>query len=164
VLTAVAAAARRRRAREASRLLWRSAPVVSTLAVAAVALLRWRHAPAFIPLVMLAVLAVGWSIYAIVQRRVVQVADATAATIDDDARLGGELRSATWFATSAKGNDPWPAFHLERAAERLESIDLDALYPPVRAPRARLATGAMIAVALLLAFVLPDRPQASAPA
>ena len=138
--------------------------MVSALAVAAVALLRWRNAPAFIPLVLLAVLAVGWSIYALVQRRVGHVPDSTAATIDDDARLGGELRSATWFATSAKGTDPWPAFHLERAAEHLESIDLAALYPPVRAARARLATGAMIAVALLLAFVLPGRPQASAAA
>jgi hypothetical protein len=164
VLTAVAAAARRRRARDASRLLWQSAPVVSAIAVAAAALLRWRHAPAFIPLVLLAVLAVGWAIYAFVQRRLVHVSDSTAATIDDDARLGGELRSATWFATSAKGNDPWPAFHLERAAERLESLDLAALYPPVPAARARLATGAMIAVVLLLAFVVPDRPQASAPA
>jgi hypothetical protein len=164
VLTAVVAAVRTRRARDASRLLWRAAPAVSAIAVAAALFVRWRHAQPYIPLVLLAGFAVAWIVYAFVQRRFIVVSDTAAAAIDADAQLGGELRSAAWFATTAKGDDPWRAFHIERAAERLESIDLATLYPPVAAGRARLATGALIAVAVLLAFVVPDRPQASAPA
>jgi hypothetical protein len=164
VLTAVEAAVRTRRARDASRLLWRAAPVVSAIAVAAAAFVRWRHAQPFIPLAVLAGFGVGWIAYAFVQRRFIVVSDSTAAAIDADAHFGGELRSAAWFATAAKGDDPWRAFHMERAAKRLESVDLARLYPPVAAGRARLATGALIAVALLLAFVAPNRPQASAPA
>jgi hypothetical protein len=157
VLTAVVAAARRRRARDASRLLWRLAPIVSAIAVAVAAFVRWRHAQPLIPLVVLAAFAVGWMVYAFVQRRFVGISDATAATIDDDAHLRGELRSAAWFATTRTCDEPWAAFHVGRAAERLESIDLAQLYPPVAAGRARLATGVMVAIVLLLTAVFPGR-------
>jgi hypothetical protein len=159
VLTAVVAAARRRRARDASRLLWRLAPIVSAIAVAVAAFVRWRHAQPFIPLVLLAACAVGWVAYAFVQRRFVAVSDATAAIIDDDAELRGELRSAAWFATTQKCDEPWAAFHVGRAAARLESIDLAQLYPPVAAGRARLATAVMIAFVLLITAVFPGRSQ-----
>ena len=159
VLTAVVAAARRRRARDASRLLWRLAPIVSAIAVAVAAFVRWRHAQPFIPLVLLAACAVGWVAYAFVQRRFVAVSDATAAIIDDDAHLRGELRSAAWFATAQKCDEPWAAFHVGRAAARLESIDLAQLYPPVAAGRARVATAVMIAIVLLLTAVFPGRSQ-----
>jgi len=157
----VATAARRRRARETSRLLWRVAPIVSAIGLVVAAFVRWRHAPAIIPLGLLAVSTAGWIMYACLQRYRVRVSDTTASAIDDDARLGGELRSATWFAARST-DDPWAAFHLGRAAEHLESIDFDRLYPPVRARRARVATGVMVAVALLLAATFPERPRAVA--
>jgi hypothetical protein len=157
----VATAARRRRARETSRLLWRVAPIVSAMGLIVAAFVRWRNAPAIIPLALLAVSAAGWITYACLQRYRVRVSDATASAIDDDARLGGELRSATWFAARST-DDPWAAFHLERAAEHLESIDFARLYAPVRARRARVATGVMVAVALLLVATFPERPRAVA--
>jgi hypothetical protein len=161
ILTAVTAAARTRRARETSRVLWRVAPVVSAIAVAVSALVRWRHAQPFIPLIVLAAFGTAWAVYAFVQRRFVRVSDTTAAAIDDDAGLGGELRSAAWFATAQKGDEPWAAFHVERAAAHLESIDLARLYPPVSARRARVATAVMVAVVLLFAAVFPDRSRST---
>ena len=161
MLTAIADAARTRRARETSRLLWRVAPIVSTIGVIVAAFVRWRNAPAIIPLGLLAVSAAGWIAYAYLQRYRVRVSDATASAIDDDARLGGELRSAAWFAARST-DDPWAAFHVSRAAERLDSIDLAQLYPPVRARRARIATCVMVGVALLLVAAFPGRPRAVA--
>jgi hypothetical protein len=160
-MTAVAAAARRRRARETSRLLWRVAPIVSAIGLIVTAFVRWRNAPAIIPLGLLAISAVAWITYAWLQRYRVRISDATAAAIDDEAHLGGELRSATWFAAHST-DDPWAAFHVGRAAERLESIDLAQLYPPVRARRARVATCLMVAVALLLMATFPEHPRAVA--
>jgi hypothetical protein len=161
VLAAVATAARRRRARETSRLLWRIAPIVSAAAMLLAAVVRWRHATPIIPIAMLAIAGAGWILYAYAGRHVNRVSDRTASAIDDEAHLGGELRSAAWFA--ARGTtDPWAGFHLDRAAEHLESIDFAHLYPPVRARRARVATGLMVAVALLLLATFPERPRAVA--
>ena len=161
MLTALADAARRRRARETSHLLWRVAPIVSAIGVIVAAFVRWTNAPAIIPLGLLAVFAAGWIAYAYLQRYRVRVSDATASAIDDEAHLGGELRSAAWFATRGT-TDPWAGFHLGRAAEHLESIDFARLYPPVRARRARVATGVMVAFALLLVATFPGRPRAAA--
>lgn len=97
------------------------------------------------------------------RRHVDHVSDETAAAIDDEVRLEGELRSATWFA-SHSADDPWAQFHLQRAANRFESIDFAQYYPTVRAPRARVATGVMIAAAVVLAVVFPQRPRAGSPA
>jgi hypothetical protein len=160
VLAAIAAAARRRRAREASRLLWRVAPIVAAAAVCVALYVRWKYGPPLIPLALLTGFAAGWLVYAYGQRRFVRVTDSTAAAIDDDARLGGELRSAAWFATSRQTEDPWAAFHVDRAAERLESIDLAQLYPPVTARRARVATGVLVALVAFLVGTFPERPHA----
>jgi hypothetical protein len=162
VLTAVVAAVRRRRAREASRLLWRIAPVVSAIGVAVAMLVRWRHGSPSIPFLLLASAAAVWAVYTFVERRFVRVSDSTAAAIDDDANLGGELRSAAWFANTQGCGDPWAAFHVDRAAERLESIDLAHVYPPVAARRARLATGVLIAAMLIVVAAFPERPRAVA--
>ena len=67
--------------------------------------------------------------------------------IDNEVRLGGELRSAAWFASHGTDGSVG-GFHLDRAATRLESIDFAEHYPPVRAPRVTIATGAMIAATL----------------
>jgi hypothetical protein len=160
VLAAIAAAVRRRRAREASRLLWRVAPIVAAAAVCVSVYVRWKYAPPLIPVVLLLGFAAGWLVYAYGQRRFVQVTDSTAAAIDDDARLGGELRSAAWFAASRQTEDPWAAFHVDRAAGRLESIDLARLYPPVAARRARVATCVLVALVAVLVATFPERPQA----
>lgn len=161
MLAAVETAARVRRARETSRLLWRIAPIVSAAAVLVAVVVRWRHAPAVTPFAMLAVAGLGWIVYAYARRRRTPVSDRTAAAIDDEAQLGGELRSAAWFA--ARGTtDPWAGFHLGRAAERLESTDFARLYPPVRAPRARAATGVMIAAVFLVVAIFPQRPHVDA--
>ncbi len=88
-----------------------------------------------------------------------RVSDHTAAAIDTEAQLGGELRSAAWFATRGT-TDPWAEFHLQHAATRLESIDFATHYPPIRAPRARIATGVMVVATLVLAFAFPQRPRA----
>jgi hypothetical protein len=134
---------------------------VSAIGLVVAAFVRWRNASAIIPPGLLVLSAAAWIAYAYLQRYRVRVSDATASAIDDDAHLGGELRSAAWFA--ARGTtDPWAGFHLERAADRLESIDFAQLYPPVRARRARAATGVMVALALLLVATFPSRPRAVA--
>jgi hypothetical protein len=163
VLAVVAVAARRRRARDTSRLLWRIAPIVSAVAMVLAAVVRWRHAPAILPFAMLAVAGASWILYAYARRHGTRVSDATAAAIDREARLGGELRSAAWFATRAT-TDAWAGFHLGRAADRLESTDFARLYPPVRARRAQILTGAMVAAAVLFAVAFPQRPDAVAAA
>ena len=160
-MTAVAAVARRRRGRETSRLLWRIAPLAAVAILILAAVVRWRHASPIIPLATLATTCLAWAIVAYVRRRVDRVPDRTAALIDDEVRFGGELRSAAWFASNATG-DPWSAFHLDRAAARLESTDFAQFYPPIRAGRARLATGVLLAVALVTAVAFPATPQAGA--
>jgi hypothetical protein len=164
VLAAVATAARRRRARETSRLLWRVAPIVAAAALLLAAVVRWKGATPIIPIAVLAVAGAVWILYAYMRRHGNRVTDRTASAIDDEAHLGGELRSAAWFATygTTGTTDPWAGFHLGRAAERLESIDFVRLYPPVRARRARIATGVMIAAALGLIATFPERPHAGA--
>jgi len=163
VLTAVAAVARTRRARETSRLLWRVAPYAGAVTLLVAAVARWRHAPPIVSLAVLAVACLTWVVVAIVRRHGDRVPDRTAAIIDDEVRFGGELRSAAWFASNGSA-DQWSAFHLDRAATRLESADFTQYYPPVRAGRARLATAALVVVALVIAFAFPARPQAGSAA
>jgi len=159
VLAAVTAVARRRRARETSRLLWRIAPFAAGAVLVLAAVVRWRHASPIIPLATLATASLAWAVVAYVRRRVDRVPDRTAALIDHEVHFGGELRSAAWFAAHASQNS-WSAFHLDRAAAHLESADFAQFYPPIRAGRARLATGAMLALALVTAVAFPATPQA----
>ncbi len=156
------AAVRQRRARDTSRLLWRIAPVTAAAVLLLAIAVRWVHGSPIIPLSVLAAACLIWAVVAFVRRRVDRVSDQAASAIDEEVHLGGELRSAAWFATSGT-SDPWAEFHLEHAAARLESIDFAEHYPPVRAPRARVATAVMIAAAVVLAFVFPQRPRASSP-
>ena len=79
--------------------------------------------------------------------------DAIAAQVDDDASLSGELRSAHWFAGTAR--DEWANFHLDRAADRAERVDWAGLYPPVRANRTWAMTGALVVLALLINLKVP---------
>ncbi len=142
-------------------MLWRVAPFVAAVTVAVAAVVRWKQAPAIIPLGMLTAAALAGALYAVAQRRRVRISDETAAAIDDDAGLGGELRSAAWFAARADAN-PWTGLHLDRAAAHLDSIDFAQLYPVARARSGRIATFVLVAITVLVVSVFPQRSQARA--
>jgi len=142
--------------------LWRIAPFVAAAILVLAMVVRWRHAPAMIPLVTLAAACLAAAGVSFLRRRIDRVPDRTAALIDHEVQFGGELRSAAWFAAHGSG-DPWSAFHLDRAATRLESADLAQYYPPIRAGRAHVATGVMIAGVLAIAFAFPAAPRARVP-
>lgn len=152
----LARADRRRRTRETSRRLWRAAPAVALTCVGLAAASRWAGWPAWIPLATIA--AAGLLIAAVfyVAGRDRPISDAAAAAIDAQAGFKGELRSASWFA-KRDAADPWVDFHLQRAAQRLQSIDWSALYPSVRAAGAKAATSAMAIAAVALAITIPGR-------
>jgi hypothetical protein len=159
VRAALAAADRRKRSREASRLLWRAAPVIAAAGLAVAVLRRWTLWSAWTPAIVLIAGAAVLLGYILIATRARTLSDPAAAAIDRDAALGGELRSASWFATR-DARDLWVDHHLELAAARLGGVDWTRLYPRVRAPRARLAAVAMVAGALALTFGLPQRASA----
>lgn len=132
-------------------------------ALAVAVLRRWTLWSAWTPAIVLLAGAAGLAAYILIATRARSLADRAAAAIDRDAGLGGELRSASWFA-GREARDNWANLHLERAAARLKSVDWAQLYPAVRAPRARLASVVMIAAALALTFGLPQRASARRPA
>lgn len=89
-------------------------------------------------------------------RRAMDVSDAAATDIDARAGLGGELHSAHWFAAHeaphvAGDAEPgqWASFHLAKASSRIGATDWKTLYPPIRAAKQWLASGALMAVAVL---------------
>jgi len=152
----LATADRRRRAREATRRMWRVTPALAGVCLATAALARWAAWSPVVPFSVLAAGAAALGLYAALSRRAHPLSDAAATAIDADARMAGELRSASWFA-GRDLRDDWAAFHVERAAERLRTIDWKRLYPATRAPRARLATAALVAGALALTLTMPER-------
>jgi hypothetical protein len=154
VIEATAAAARMRRVREASRRVWRLAPAVAGAALAAALFVRWRGAPARWSLAVPLAAGIALMLYALVMRRQPRVSDSLASEIDRDAQLGGELRSAAWFA--GRGSDePWVSFHIARAAERVASVEFAAVYPPVRAARARITTALLTVAAVAILASVP---------
>lgn len=156
VRAAIAQADRRRRTREAGRQLWRAAPLVAAVSLGIAAGSHWGGWPAIVPLGVIGAGVLGLTAYLSLSRRDRVISDAVAAEIDADAGLGGELRSASWFA-ARESRDAWTDVHLEWAAARLHATDWARLYPTVRAPRARLATLIMVIGALALVITLPER-------
>ncbi len=154
VIEVTTAAARRRRAREATRQVWRIAPAVAAVAVVSAVIVRWRGTPASWSLAIPAAAAIGLLAYSLIMRRQPRVSDALASEIDRDADLGGELRSAAWFATRGS-DDPWASFHIARAAERVASVEFSTVYPPVRAGRARVATSLLTVAAIAILATVP---------
>jgi hypothetical protein len=151
VRAGVARAERLRRARATGAGLWRAAPMGAAVCAGLAAGVRWAGWP---PLVLwgaggAGLVALGAYLYN--ARRDRAVSDAAAADIDGRAGLGGELRSASWFA-AGDGTNEWIDFHVARAAKRLEAVDWPGLYPPVRALRAKAAT-ALLAVATIVLVV-----------
>ena len=127
---------------------------MSCLAVVSALLVRWHGAPALWSLAIPAAAALGLAGYLSIMRRQPRVSDAVAAEVDRDAELGGELRSAAWFA--ARGSDePWVSFHVARAAERVASVEFRSVYPPVSAGRARIATALLTLGAIAVLATVP---------
>ena len=156
VQAAIVSADRRRRVRDAGQGIWRIAPWVSALALAAGAAHRWLGWTAAVPVAFLAAAAIALAVYWFVMRRPRPVSDLIAAHVDADARLNGELRSASWFST-ADTRDAWTEFHIERAADRIQRTDWTGLYPSIRQPKAWAATAVMALAALGLSVTLPAR-------
>ena len=170
----VALAGRLRRARETGRRLWQGAPIAAAICAGVAAGARWMGWPGLVSLGGVAVALTVLAAYVLSARRDRAISDSTAVELDGLARLGGELRSASWFAARDREPlsteqavpipdprspipDPWVDFHLTRAAERLQFTDWTALYPPVRAPRAKIATALLAIGALILALPMAGR-------
>ena len=160
VRTGLAAAFRQRRIRESSRHFWKAAPILAALGLGLAAISLWAGWAAIPALGVLGVGFAGLTAYTLVRRRARTVTDAVAAGIDRDADLGGELRSAAWFAAHDT-RDAWTDFHLDRAAVRLDAVNWLERYPAVRAPRAKLATSVMVIAALGLSMTMTDRGRLS---
>lgn len=152
VATGVARAERLRRARAASRRVWVAAPLAAGICAGLAAAVRWAGWPLMFPLAAGALGLAALAVFLYDGRSDHAVTDAAAAEIDQRAALGGELRSASWFA-ARDSRDEWAEFHIGRAAERLGGIDWTGLYPPVQARRAQAATALLAIVAVIL--VLP---------
>jgi hypothetical protein len=134
-----------RRSRASVSLIARYLPYAAALGLALALASRWFGWSWAVPAVFLAttiavvVAALMWG------RRAVEVSDAAATDIDARAGFGGELHSAHWFAAHeaphvAGDGEPgkWATFH-----------DWKTLYPPVRAAKQWLASGALMAVAVI---------------
>jgi hypothetical protein len=145
-----------RRARRATRAVLRAAPWAASVAVTVALVVRVAGWPASITWTTLAVAGAGLVAWFLWLRRVPPPTDAMAATLDEGAGLGGELRSAFWFAEQREPG-PWAAFHLERAAERVAVLDWSDFYPPVRATRAWVLTGVFVVAAIVLNVHIPAR-------
>jgi hypothetical protein len=167
----LARADRLRRLRESGLRLWRTAPWMAAACALVAAIGRLAGWPALLSVTLLAAALASLGVYAVYARRVRPVTDADAAAIDAHARLGGELRSAHWFAdlpavTAAEAGDddrnPWIEFHLARAAERLRAIDWSALYPTEPASREKTATALLTVFVLVVALFVPGRSPLSA--
>jgi hypothetical protein len=158
---AVARADRARRGRETARRLWTMAPVAAGVCLVIAIGGRLRGWTPFVTLFVLAVAAIALGAYVVIARRQRALSDAEVSSIDADAGLKGELRSAHWFATqpadaSADAGGDWILFHLSRAAERVRGVDWAGLYPAPAAGRAKLAT-VMMAVGAVALLLIPGR-------
>lgn len=150
----VARADRRRRGRSAIERVARLAPWAGAAALVVAVVVRVMGGPiSTIVGTMLALTVLCVFVYVAV-RGAASEPDTTAARVDADAGLAGELRSAHWFARHPDG-DAWTAFHVERAADHARGVDWNAVYPPVRAGRSWLAAGMGMAAALVLAVMTP---------
>jgi hypothetical protein len=153
---------RLRRSREAIGVVARFAPYAAGVALLVALAARWFGWSWAVPATavaigVLAVIAAMWW-----GRREHAVTDAAAASLDARAGLGGELHSAHWFAgndRAAAAGDPepgqWTTFHLAHATSNVQKADWAGLYPPVRAARQWMTSGALVAVAVMAMVIGP---------
>lgn len=145
-----------RRSRAAVSLVARFAPYAAGSALLVALASRWFGWSWFVPGAFLAaILAVGLA-GVIWGRRTIEVTDAAATMLDTRAGLGGELHSAHWFAAHeaphAEGDaEPgqWAAYHVKKASAAIGATNWASLYPPVRAAKQWMASGALVAVAVI---------------
>ena len=147
---------RLRRATSADRRLWRAAPMAAAACAAVAAVGRVMGWPGAIAVAFLLLAILSLALFVVVSRRDHALSDQIAVELDDTARLEGELRSAYYFA-GHETRDAWVAYHLARAARRLEGVDWRALYPAARAGRAKAATAILAVATLALALFVPGR-------
>ena len=147
---------RRRRANATSRRVWRAAPAVAGVVLVVAIVARVCTLTPVLPLAAFVLGAAALAAASLIGRRRRDVSDAEAAAIDGDASLGGELRSAHWFAAQP-ARDAWEAFHLDQAAERAAAVRWDALYPPVDVRRASALSAALVVAAVAVTFSVPAR-------
>ncbi|MFI5178661.1 MAG: hypothetical protein ACHQO8_08860 [Vicinamibacterales bacterium] len=160
VRQAVAVALARRRARHTTRQLVRVAPWVALGALVVALLARLLGWPAVIPWTTFGVALMATLAWFLVSRRRVVPTDPIAATLDAEAGLRGELRSAFWFAAQPEASQ-WAAFHLDVAASRLKVVKWEEFYPRVRAPRAWAIAGVLVLAAVVLTVRLPAARRAT---
>lgn len=148
-------AARRQRA-------WRGAPLFAAGFLALAVVGRLSGWPPLLALAGGAALALLLAGYALLPRRARRVSDAEATALDDRGALGGELRSAHWFAGQDDGG-AWVTHHLSRAIDRIRQTAWQDLYAPERAPRAYAGTAILVVAAIIVAVAGPRTRAAIAP-
>jgi len=121
------------------------------LCVGVAAANRWTGGSAALPVVVLAACAVLLLVRVSFVGRRRELSDPTAARLDEAAGLGGELRSAGWFALR-DARDGWAELHLDRAARRIQGADWTGLYPAASARRAKAVTALFAVCTLALAL------------
>jgi hypothetical protein len=139
----------------------RLAPIAAAVLFLSALIGRLAGWPAYAAVLVLLVAAAVLGTLFVIRRQSHGTPDAIASRVDADAALGGELRSAHWFALSER-RDEWADYHLARAADRARGVQWDALYPAVPSGRAWLVSGALAVAALAVAFVGPG-PRAPRP-
>jgi hypothetical protein len=77
--------------------------------------------------------------------------DEAASSIDQQAGLNDEIKTAFWFIRNPRSSD-WVDAQIQRASKNAERVDLNSLYPR-RVPRAGYIAAVMIFVFLALNFV-----------
>src|SRR5687767_12811402 len=137
-------------------LVARFAPYVAGLGLILALASRWFGWSWAVPGVFLGTALAVLGATLIWGRRSIEVTDAAATDIDARGGLGGELHSAHWFAANEAphvAGDPepgqWAAFHLAKASTKIGARDWPSLYPPVGAAKQWMASGALVAVAVI---------------
>jgi hypothetical protein len=154
VVGLVASGDRRRRQRLVAKTLARTAP----LAAGVVLLAGLAASAAGWPLVVTAavwmILAAALATWAVLRTRLRPTTDAIAMTVDREAKLAGELRSAHWFALNPS-TSPWAVFHLDEAARRSSAVAWREVYPKTSSRGAWLAAAALSVAAFAVPLGLP---------
>lgn len=150
----VAAGDRRRRQRAVAKALSRAVPAAAAgvfLAGMVASALGWSAAVTAALWIVAAAVLAGW---AALRTRARPTSDALAAAVDEDAGLGGELRSAHWFS-SHPSSSPWAEFHVAEAARRAAGVPWHDVYPRTHARGAWLAAAVLTAAAFAVPVGLP---------
>jgi hypothetical protein len=131
-------------------------PYAGLLLVGVSATGRFVGWPLTVTLGVLGAVVAALAVATVIYGRRHEPADVTAARLDSDAGLAGELRSAHWFATSER-HDEWTEFHLDRAIANASGVTWSKLYPPETHPKAWGAAALCAIVAIALPLTIASR-------